>query len=86
MGVCVAGGVHGRGYAWQGGMCAGDTATEVGSTHLTGMLSCHTFIFQLTEKFETMTFPEILIHHNCILSHLHEWYPMSTMTHSHSPF
>ena len=53
MGVCVARGMCGRGAclagggsAWQGSMrdreCvhAGETATEVGSLHQTGMYSC----------------------------------------------
>ena len=83
VGSCVAGGVHGRGYAWQGSMCAGgihdrggctlqgvhgrgcmaggtwqgvcmvwgggaciagETATELGGTHLTGMHSCYNFV------------------------------------------
>ena len=78
-GVCTEGGTHGRGHG-------GETSTEAGGTHPIGIHSCLYFvIIQLTEKFKTMTFVVILIHHDCILSHLHEWYPMSTMTHSHSP-
>ena len=38
-GVCVAGGVH-EGHGWQGDMCAGETAIEVGGTHPTGLHSC----------------------------------------------
>ena len=42
-GGCVwQGGMHGRGHVWQGGrggMYAGETATEAGGTHSTGMLS-----------------------------------------------
>ena len=51
-GACVTGGMHGRGHAWQGaciagGMCgkrgwvcmAGEMATAVYGTHLTGMLA-----------------------------------------------
>ena len=50
-GACIVGGMHGRGYAWQGacmagGMCggwgvcmAGETATAVDGTHPTGMHS-----------------------------------------------
>ena len=49
--ACVAGGMHGRGYAWQGGQgaymgggacAAGEMATEAGSTHPTGMHPCTT--------------------------------------------
>ena len=47
-------GVHGkRGgvfgwHVWQGGMHAGEMATEAGGTHPTGMHSCFTHIFQHT--------------------------------------
>ena len=45
-GVCVAGGMHGRGSTWQGdmrgrGACmAGETATAADGMHPTGMHSC----------------------------------------------
>ena len=44
-GVYVAGGMCGGGHvcqggAWQGACMAGDKATAVNSTHLTGMHSC----------------------------------------------
>ena len=45
-GACVAGGMHGWGYAWQGSMCGrgacvtGEMATAADGTHPTGMLSC----------------------------------------------
>ena len=53
-GVCMAGGICGRGgaclvggHAWprgacmvDGGMCTAETATEAGGTHPTGMHSC----------------------------------------------
>ena len=47
-GPCVVkGGMHGEGgggggggHAWQVGECAGQTATEAGGTHPTGMHSC----------------------------------------------
>ena len=47
-GACVAGGVHVRGCAWQGGACmmgahvcvAGETATAAAAPHPTGMHSC----------------------------------------------
>ena len=56
-GVCMVGGICGRGHAWQGGdmhsreggmhgrgaCMAGETATEVGSTHPTGMHSCYCY-------------------------------------------
>ena len=35
-----------EGCAWQGTMCAGETATEVDSMHPTGMHSYLGFIFQ----------------------------------------
>ena len=51
-GACVAGGIYGRGCAWQGvcmagggGMYAGETVTQVGSMHPTGMHSCFDFDF-----------------------------------------
>ena len=53
-GVCVAGG-YAWGHAWQGacmvgrgGMCAGETVTEVGGTHPTGMHSCSILYFNFT--------------------------------------
>ena len=44
-GMCVAGGMHGRGACMAGGMhgggvCSGQMATEVGGMHPTGMRSC----------------------------------------------
>ena len=39
-GVCMEGGVHGRGCTWQGACVAGETATVAGGTHPTGMYSC----------------------------------------------
>ena len=47
-GACMAGGMLGRGHAWQRGaymakgacVHVGETATEAGSTHPTGMHSC----------------------------------------------
>ena len=48
VGVCMAKGsmygewgVHGRGHVLQGGMCAGETATEAGDTHPTEMFTCN---------------------------------------------
>ena len=32
--------MHGKGHAWQGGMRTGETTTEVGGMHSTGMHSC----------------------------------------------
>ena len=43
----VVGGVHGRGHSWQGGVHAGETATEAGGTHPTGMHSCNYKVFNL---------------------------------------
>ena len=34
--------MYGRGHVWQEGMHAGETATEAGSMHPTGMYSCET--------------------------------------------
>ena len=43
-GVRIMGGMHGGGCvaggAWQGGLHAGETATEAGGTHPPGMHSC----------------------------------------------
>ena len=50
-GVCMVGGMHGRGmhgkgacmargHAWWGSCMAGETVTAAGSTHPTGMHSC----------------------------------------------
>ena len=39
-GVCMVGGMHGRGACMVGGMHAGETTTEAGRTHPTGMHSC----------------------------------------------
>ena len=42
-GACMAGGMRGRGHAWQDGMgtcVAGETATAAGGTHPTGIHSC----------------------------------------------
>ena len=45
----MVGGVYGRVYVWQGvcergecvmGVCAGETTTEAGNTHPTGMHTC----------------------------------------------
>ena len=41
-GACVAGGMHGRGHAWQGACMAGETGNEAGNKHPTGMHSCLT--------------------------------------------
>ena len=45
-GVRIMGGMHGGGCvaggAWQGGLHAGETATEAGGTHPPGMHSCLT--------------------------------------------
>ena len=40
------GSMHGRGVHGEGACVAGETATEAGSTHSTGMFSCCKFIFQ----------------------------------------
>ena len=39
-GVCMAGGLHGRGHAWHRDVHAGETVTEAGGKHPTGMQSC----------------------------------------------
>ena len=39
-GTCMAGSVCSRGACIAGGMCAGETATEAGGMHPTGMHSC----------------------------------------------
>ena len=44
-GACMAGGILDRGHAWwgacmMGGKSAGETVTEAGSRHPTGMHSC----------------------------------------------
>ena len=48
--VCMAGGVHGGGHAWQGGACVAggghawqETATTADGMHPTGILSCFQF-------------------------------------------
>ena len=38
-----------RRCAWQGGICTGEMASEVGSTHPTGMHSCSTMYMELSE-------------------------------------
>ena len=43
-GVCMAGGA-----CLVGGICTGETATEAGSTHPTGMHSCFTMYMELSE-------------------------------------
>ena len=40
-GTCMAGGMCGRGRAWQEGVHARETFTEAGGTHSTGIHSCH---------------------------------------------
>ena len=40
------GSMHGRGVHGEGVCVAGETATEAGGTHSTGMFSCCKFIFQ----------------------------------------
>ena len=45
-GACMAGGVHGRGHAWQGVYVAGGTATAADGMHPTGMHSCLALFFQ----------------------------------------
>ena len=51
--VCGRGGMHGDMHGkvhawWGGGMCAGETVTEVGGTHPTGMHSCSILYFNFT--------------------------------------
>ena len=44
------GGMHCRGHALQGDLCAGDMVTEAGGTHPTGMHSCHSSAFTGIKK------------------------------------
>ena len=40
------------GGAWQGGMQAGETATEAGGTHPTGMHPCHQYYYNIPSVIE----------------------------------
>ena len=44
------GGMHCRGHALQGDLCAGDMVTEAGGTHPTVMHSCHSSGFTRIKK------------------------------------
>ena len=49
----MAGGMHFRGHAWQGGMHAGEMATEAGGTHPAGMPTCLVVDFKCNSNNQT---------------------------------
>ena len=68
-GVCVAGGMHDRGHAWQGyawwGACmaggmAGETTTAADGTHPAGMHSCRNNCHPLKGARKELHFTKLL--------------------------